>query len=70
LVSTLLILIFATLITFVIASLTQQSRFYQVAGEHTSSGSPLVFFFLGMPLYFLMFFSFKQKMEAHLDRLA
>lgn len=67
--STILILIFTTLIAFVVGSLVQQSRFYRVVGEYQSEGSPLVFFFLGMPLYFLMYFSYRQKMEAHLNKL-
>lgn len=68
-ISAVLILIFTTLIAFVVGSLVQQSRFYRAVGEYQREGSPLVFFFLGMPLYFLMYFSYRQKMEAHLDRL-
>jgi hypothetical protein len=64
-----LILIFCTLVTLVMGSLVQQSRFYRAIGSQQSGGSPLVFFFLGMPLYFLMFLSYRQKMEARLEEL-
>ncbi len=69
-VSTALLLIFGSLISFVIDTLLQQKRFYKVVGGARSYSTPLVFFFLGMPLYFLMFLSFKQKMEARLEHLA
>ena len=69
-VSTGLLLIFGTLISFIIDALVQQTRFYKVVGGARSYRSPLVFFFLGMPLYFLMFLSFDQKMQARLGDLA
>ncbi len=68
-VSTALLLIFGTLISFIIDALVQQTRFYKVVGGARTYRSPLVFFFLGMPLYFLMFLSFQQKMEAQLNKL-
>lgn len=67
---TALLLIFGTLISLIINALIQQSRFYKVVGGARSYRSPLVFFFLGMPLYFLMFLSFNQKMQARLEDLA
>lgn len=70
LVSTGLLLIFGTLISLIIDTLRQQTRFYKVVGGARSYRSPLVFFFLGMPLYFLMFLSFDQKMQARLEDLA
>lgn len=69
-VSTGLLLIFGTLISLIIDTLRQQTRFYKVVGGARSYRSPLVFFFLGMPLYFLMFLSFDQKMQARLRDLA
>ena len=69
-VSTALLLIFGTLISFIIDALVQQTRFYKVVGGARSYRSPLVFFFLGMPLYFLMFLSIDQKMRARLGDLA
>ena len=68
-VSTALLLIFGTLISLIIDALVQQTRFYKVVGGARTYRSPLVFFFLGMPLYFLMFLSFQQKMEAQLNKL-
>ena len=69
-VSSFLLGVFAGLVGFVVLSLMQQLRFYRVLGKSFADGSPLVFFFLGMPLYFLMYFRFKSRMEEHLDRLA
>jgi len=69
-VTTGLLLIFGTLVSFIIDALAQQTRFYKVVGGARSYKSPLVFFFLGMPLYFLMFLSFDQKMQARLEDLA
>jgi len=69
-VSTGLLFIFGTLISFISDALVQQTRFYKVVGGARSYNSPLVFFFLGMPLYFLMFLSFDQKMQARLGDLA
>ena len=69
-VSSFLLGIFAGLVGFVVLSLVSQLRFYRVLGKSYSDGSPLVFFFLGMPLYFLMYFRFKSRMEEHLNRLA
>ena len=69
-VSSFLLGLFAGLIAFVVLSLLHQLRFYRVLGKSFTDGSPLVFFFLGMPLYFLMYFRFKSRMEEHLDRLA
>lgn len=65
-----LVLVFCTLVALVMGSLVYQSRFYRAVGEYRSEGSPLVFFFLGMPLYFLMYFSYKQKMESRLQDMA
>jgi hypothetical protein len=61
--------LFAVLLGFVISSLREQLRFYQALGQPYADGSPLIFFFLGMPLYFLMYYRFRQQMEAHLERL-
>ncbi len=61
--------LFAGLVGFVVSSLLSQMRFYRVLGKSYTEGSPLVFFFLGMPLYFLMYFRFKTRMEQHLDRM-
>ena len=69
-VSTGLLLIFGTLISLIIDALVQQTRFYKVVGGARTYRSPLVFFFLGMPLYFLIFLSFDQKMQARLEDLA
>ena len=60
---------FTGLVGFVVLSLISQFRFYRVLGKSFTDGSPLVFFFLGMPLYFLMYFRFKARMEEHLNRL-
>lgn len=68
-VSSFLIGVFAGLVAFVVLSLLNQSRFYRVLGKSHSDGSPLVFFFMGMPLYFLMYFRFKSRMQEHLNRL-
>ena len=68
-VSSLLLGIFAGLIGFVVASLFYQVRFYSVLGKSYTDGSPLLFFFLGMPLYFLMYFRYKTRMEEHLNKL-
>lgn len=69
-VSTGLLFIFGTLISFISDALVQQTRFYKVVGGGRSRKRPLVFFFLGMPLYFLMFLNFDQKMRARLGDLA
>ncbi|MEJ2583642.1 MAG: hypothetical protein P8Z38_00920 [Robiginitalea sp.] len=69
-VSSLLLGIFTGLVGVVVLSLINQLRFYRVLGKSFTDGSPLVFFFLGMPLYFLMYFRFKARMEEHLNRLA
>lgn len=69
-ISSFLLGIFAGLVGFVIGSLINQLRFYRVLGKSYTDGSPLLFFFLGMPLYFLMYFRFKTQMEEHLNRLA
>jgi hypothetical protein len=68
-ISAFLLGLFGLLAGFVTVSMMNQFRFYRLLGKTHSEGSPLVFFFLGMPLYFLMYFRFKQQMEAHLDRL-
>lgn len=65
-----LLAIFAGLIGFVVLSLTSQTGFYRVLGRTYADGNPLVFFFLGLPLYFLMYFHFKKKMEEQLQQLA
>jgi len=67
---TALLLIFGTLISFTIDALVRQNLFYKVVGRSRSYRTPLLFFFLGMPLYFLMFLSFDQKMQARLEDLA
>ncbi|MDM9631037.1 hypothetical protein [Robiginitalea aurantiaca] len=64
-----LILIFSSLLTLVMVALFKQSLFYRALGAYHSDGSPLAFFFLGMPLFFLMYFSYKQKMETRLEEL-
>ncbi len=69
-VSSFLMGVFGSLIAFVVLSLLNQSRFYRALGQTYSDGSPLLFFFLGMPLYFLMYVRFKTRMEEHLSRLA
>jgi len=69
-VSSFLLGLFSGLVGFVVLSLVHQLRFYRVLGKSFTDGSPLVFFFLGMPLYFLMYFRFKSRMEEHLNRLA
>ena len=61
---------FAGLVGFVVGSLIHQSRFYRALGKSYTDGSPLLFFFLGMPLYFLMYFRYKTRMEEHLNQLA
>ena len=68
-VSSFLLGIFAGLVGFVVGSLMYQSRFYRVFGKSYTDGSPLLFFFLGMPLYFLMYFRYKNQMEEHLNQL-
>ena len=68
-ISSFLLGLFAILIGFICSSLLEQLRFYRALGERYADGSPLTFFFLGMPLYFLMYFRFRQQMEAHLERL-
>ena len=68
-VSSFLLGLFGLLAAFVTTSMMNQFRFYRLLGKTHSEGSPMMFFFLGMPLYFLMYFRFKQQMEAHLDKL-
>lgn len=60
---------FCILLGFVISSLREQLRFYRALDKPYADGSPLIFFFLGMPLYFLMYYRFRQQMEAQLERL-
>ena len=69
-VSCFLLGLFGVLAGFVTVSLVAQLRFYRDLGHTYAEGSPVIFFFLGMPLYFLMYFRFRQQMEAHLQRLA
>jgi hypothetical protein len=68
-ISLFLLSLFGILAGFVMVSLINMFRFYRLLGKTHAEGSPLVFFFLGMPLYFLMYFRYKQQMEVHLDRL-
>jgi hypothetical protein len=68
-VSSFLLGLFGGLVGLVVLSLVHQSRFYRALGKSFTDGSPLVFFFLGLPLYFLMYFRYKSRMEEHLNRL-
>lgn len=61
---------FAGLLGFVFLSLLSQSHFYRCLDRSNAEGNPMVFLFLGMPLYFLMYAHFRNQMEKHLQQLA
>ncbi|MCO5725275.1 hypothetical protein [Robiginitalea marina] len=69
-ISSLLLGIFAGLLGFIFLSLLSQSHFYRCLDRSHSEGNPMVFLFLGMPLYFLMYAHYRNQMEKHLQQLA
>jgi hypothetical protein len=69
-ISSLLLGTFAGLLGFVFLSLVSQAHFYRCLDRSHTEGNPMVFLFLGMPLYFLMYAHYRNQMEKHLQQLA
>lgn len=65
-ISVLLLSSFLGFVGFLLLSFESQERFFNQIGKTGASGSPLVFFFMGMPLYFLMYYHFKNIMRQEL----
>ncbi|WP_445384306.1 hypothetical protein ACT6NV_09970 [Robiginitalea sp. IMCC44478] len=66
LISILLLSSFLGFVSFLLLSFESQDRFFNNIGKTGGSGSALVFFFMGMPLYFLMYYHFKNIMRQEL----
>ena len=50
-------------IVFLIRSFFHQNQFYRMVGKQHESGGALLYFLLGMPLYFFMYFYFVSRMK-------
>lgn len=50
-------------VVFLIRSYLDQKRFYTLMGKESKTGEVVLYFLIGMPLYFFMYFFFTSRMK-------
>lgn len=60
-------IIFALYLITLIKSFLDHINFYKSVGKELGTGDQIIFFIIGMPLYFFMYFFYKSRMKEELQ---
>ncbi|MGY5353589.1 hypothetical protein [Wenyingzhuangia sp. IMCC45467] len=67
--SVLILLCLILYFVFLIKSFISQEKFYKSIQKERNNIEPFIYFFLGMPLYFLMYFYYRNLMKSELKNI-
>ncbi len=64
-----ILLSFILYFIFLILSFINQNKFYKAIGQEQETEGALLYLFLGLPLYFIMYFYFRNQMKEKINEI-